>query len=113
MANKVTEFFFVLADAVAEVGHGAVADVRNTWEEAWFGQALTPEGNAAPLRPLLEVKEELVEAVQDLRGVASMAEFYGQRVEAAFDKLLDEFAKERASRGPCGHEFDREHEIDR
>ena len=111
MPNPFTEFLYTIGGAVGELGKEALVDVRTTWEEAWFGKELTPEPPGSPAGDPLGRFEQAVEKVGDDlelvgREGVNVIESVGKRIETAFDKLFDELARERESRGAPDHEHE-------
>jgi hypothetical protein len=91
--DRVTRFFAKAAEAVAEVGQGAVADIRHKLvEEPWFGRAVTAE-------PVISLSEQ-----------AGWSVPAGDTPEKRWNELCDRLAKERSQH--VEHDKEREHDPD-
>jgi hypothetical protein len=85
-------FFQRLAEAFSEVTSGALGDVRNRWEESWFGRELTPDN---PGRDMAKQLGWVKETAGELK--------------ASLDGLRDELAR---GRDPAA-DLERDHGMDR
>jgi hypothetical protein len=86
--DAANSFFSKLGAAIGEATHGAIADIRHRWEEAWFGREVTPE------------------VINDMAKDLGWREDVTKDMRASWDALCAELARQRQPEHSRDHEPD-------